>query len=134
MSIPFGHGIQYPHPVHPTFKVSWMSFFTASINAKSSSVNSPVCTSDAMRTFSRIISSEFIPESTHVTSGCSHSHRKASSAGVRFLESFAIRFLAFSGRRSTNLPPRKGSMIITGMPFFAAACNPARPACVCSSI
>ena len=35
---------------------------------------------------------------------------------------------ASSGNRFTNLPPRSGSMIITGSPFDAAYCNPLRPA------
>ena len=41
--------------------------------------------------------------------------------------------VAFCGSRDTSLPPRRGSMIITGIPFSAAACRPLLPAWVFSS-
>ncbi len=42
-------------------------------------------------------------------------------------------FFAGSGSMFTSFPPRSGSMIMTGIPFSAAAFKPATPACECSS-
>lgn len=42
---------------------------TFEIISKSSSVNSPACTLDAIRIFSFTISNEFMPDKTHVTCG-----------------------------------------------------------------
>ena len=80
-----------------------------------------------------ILALEFMPESTQVTSGWSQSHLKAHSAALQPREDAAIRCFPSSGIRSTSLPPRNGSMMITGMPRAAAALRPTRPACVCSS-
>ena len=75
-----------------------------------------------------------MPERTQVTSGWFHSQRRAHSAGLRRGVWRSIRALAFSGSSSTSRPPRSGSMMITGMPFSAAARSPFRPACAFSSI
>ena len=39
----------------------------------------------------------------------------------------------FSGRRFTSFPPRRGSMMITGIPLLWAYSTPRRPAWECSS-
>ena len=59
---------------------------------------------------------------------------QASSAAVRPFGSPAMSCFAPAGSRSTSLPPRRGSMMITGMPLAAAASRPARPAWLTSSM
>ena len=120
--------------VQPTFIFSLMMCRSSAKKASSSEPNSPASVSEATRQFSSTISRLFMPERTQVTSGWFHSQRRAHSAGLRRGVWRSIRALAFSGSSSTSRPPRSGSMMITGMPFSAAACSPFRPACAFSSI
>ena len=55
-------------------------------------------------------------------------------AGERLGSAFANNCFASSGKSCTSFPPRRGSIMITGMPFFSAYSRPLLPACVCSSI
>ena len=133
MSTPLGQGIQYPQPVQGAFTRRAIASFTSSSSAKSSRVICPGRVLSAMRQFSSTISRLFMPDSTQVTSGWSHSQRSAHSAGVQGRGLAANSRRASSGSRFTSLPPRSGSMMITGSPRAAAACSPARPAWLCSS-
>ena len=74
-----------------------------------------------------------MPDRTTVTSGWLYSHRNAQAAGVHPRWFSAISFFASGGSACTSFPPRSGSMMMTGIPFAAAACSPSAPACVCSS-
>ena len=113
--------MQYPQPVQPTFMLRPISAFSLSTRAKSSGVMDPASVSEAIRQFSRIISSEFMPDSTQVTSFWSKSQRSAISAALLPCGSSAIACFAPSGRRLTSFPPLSGSMMMTGIPFSAAA-------------
>ena len=134
MSTPFGQGIQYPHPVQPTFTVFCISSFTSFNSSRSESVIQPGRESEAVFKFSSTISMEFIPDRTQVTSGWSYSHLKASSAGVWLSPLWLNRAFADSGSRFTRRPPRRGSMTMTGSPFALAYFKPSTPAWEVSSI
>ena len=101
--------------------------------ALSSSVSSPAVTVDAVWILSFTISREFIPDRTQVTASWFHSQRKAHWAGVRPAGWAAKMSRAVWGRWVTSLPPRRGSMMMTGRPFSWAWSRPRRPAWECSS-
>jgi len=83
-------------------------------------VSEPGSASPAIRAFSSMWASSFMPERATTTSGWFHTQRSAHSAGDRRTSaSFQIAATS-SGTTWASLPPRRGSITITPTRFSAA--------------